>query len=182
MNEDNMVMVVDQDESRGVRVRQPLTPPPPPSLSTLRSVRKRLAKPWKKPMPMAMQQLPPPPKVYRVDSTNFRKLVQQLTGAPEIQSQRLHSKAPPPLDLFHSDNTCKSRTQQQCFMTTEREGSSSFSASQMPVPGNLYMSDDSWGLFGSSVMSPTYASWPSSFAVLSPGALASLEQSSTILY
>ncbi|KAK7252758.1 hypothetical protein RIF29_36946 [Crotalaria pallida] len=46
------------------------------------------SKPWKK-APVA----PPTPKqvkVYKVDPINFRDLVQQLTGAPEIKPQLHH--------------------------------------------------------------------------------------------
>ncbi|XP_042516378.1 uncharacterized protein LOC122090743 [Macadamia integrifolia] len=187
MDQNNMVGVEDPDDAKGVRVPQPPNPSPSPSsLSTLRSVRKRsatAAKTWKKPMPM-----PPPPKVYRVDSINFRKVVQQLTGANGFRSRRLHSVAPPPLDLFtppsHSDYTCKSRTQKESFITGEREGSfsTSLSSSTIPAPGNSYMSNGSFRPFGSPARPPSYVAWSPSLPVLSPGTLASFEQSSTILH
>ncbi|KAA8522582.1 hypothetical protein F0562_013057 [Nyssa sinensis] len=65
--------------------------------SSLHSVRKLPgAKPWKKPI----APLPPtPPRIYKVDSVNFREVVQKLTAAPEFQSRRLQSVAPPPLNL-----------------------------------------------------------------------------------
>ncbi|XVF61390.1 hypothetical protein PTKIN_Ptkin08bG0125500 [Pterospermum kingtungense] len=57
---------------------------PPPFHASLHSVRKPLAKPWKKPI----APFPPTPtKVYKVDPINFRDLVQKLTGAPEFMSQ-----------------------------------------------------------------------------------------------
>ncbi|XAR51386.1 hypothetical protein NMG60_11005999 [Bertholletia excelsa] len=65
--------------------------------SGLHSVRKLPAKPWNK-MPIAP--LPPtPPRVYKVDSAEFKQVVQRLTTAREFQSSRLQSVAPPPLDL-----------------------------------------------------------------------------------
>ncbi|KAH7566716.1 hypothetical protein JRO89_XS08G0221300 [Xanthoceras sorbifolium] len=65
--------------------------------SSLHSVRKSPPKPRKKP---AIAPLPPTrPRVYKVDPVNFRDLVQKLTGAPELQSQRLRSVAPPPLSI-----------------------------------------------------------------------------------
>ncbi|KAF7129392.1 hypothetical protein RHSIM_Rhsim10G0095000 [Rhododendron simsii] len=76
--------------------------PPPPSPaphfhSSLHSVRKPYSmKIMKKPI----APLPPTPrKVYKVDSSNFKQLVQKLTAAPEFQSRSLESMAPPALSL-----------------------------------------------------------------------------------
>ncbi|KAF9621138.1 hypothetical protein IFM89_016632 [Coptis chinensis] len=60
--------------------------------SSLHSIRKPPAKPWRKPV------TPPQPKVYRVLSSDFRRIVQKLTGAPEFQTQHLQIVAPPPLN------------------------------------------------------------------------------------
>lgn len=49
------------------------------------SVRKAQTKPWKK-TPVAPP-APKPVRVYKVDAINFRDLVQQLTGAPELKPQ-----------------------------------------------------------------------------------------------
>ncbi|KAI8534739.1 hypothetical protein RHMOL_Rhmol10G0120100 [Rhododendron molle] len=81
--------------------RNTFKPPPPPSPaphfhSPLHSVRKPSTKIMKKPIaPMP----PTPRRVYKVDSSNFKQLVQKLTAAPEFQSRRLQSMAPPPLNL-----------------------------------------------------------------------------------
>ncbi|KAJ8537717.1 hypothetical protein K7X08_014257 [Anisodus acutangulus] len=91
--------------------------------SSLHGVRRPPAKPMTK-LPIAP--LPPtPPKIYRVEPVNFKKVVQMLTAAPEFQSvsnnsisssdsgsgsssssisgsfnsRRLQDVAPPPLDL-----------------------------------------------------------------------------------
>lgn len=75
--------------------------PPPPSPaphfhSSLHSVRK----PSTKIMKMPIAPMPPTPRrVYKVDPSNFKQLVQKLTAAPEFQSRRLESVAPPPLSL-----------------------------------------------------------------------------------
>lgn len=75
---------------------------PQPFYASLHSVRKPMAKPWKKPI----APLPPtPPKVYRVDPINFRDLVQKLTGAPEFMS--------PPSDHLQSSSSSQLQQQQQ---------------------------------------------------------------------
>ncbi|CAK8539617.1 unnamed protein product [Lathyrus sativus] len=59
------------------------------SSSLLNSVRKPQAKPWKKTSVIAPQPSTAI-RVYEVDVMNFRKLVQQLTGAPEFKPRRHH--------------------------------------------------------------------------------------------
>lgn len=66
--------------------------------SSLHSVRKVTSKPWKKPVPS--QQLPPQIRVYCVESSSFRKVVQELTGAPKFQPNRLRQFAPPPINII----------------------------------------------------------------------------------
>ncbi|KAA8531548.1 hypothetical protein F0562_006257 [Nyssa sinensis] len=84
------------NSSQEEKKSRPPQPPVPSSYSSLHSVRKLPAKPWKK----FIAPLPPTrPRVYKVDSINFKELVQKLTGAPELQSRRLQSVAPPPLSL-----------------------------------------------------------------------------------
>ncbi|XP_057972970.1 uncharacterized protein LOC131161310 [Malania oleifera] len=67
--------------------------------AVLHSVRKPLAKHWKKP---AIAPPPPvPARVYKVEPKNFKDVVQKLTGAPKFQPQRrLQRTPPPPLDLI----------------------------------------------------------------------------------
>ncbi|CAA2963543.1 Hypothetical predicted protein [Olea europaea subsp. europaea] len=46
---------------------------------------------------------PTPPKIYKVDPSNFKEVVQRLTGAaPEFQQQEV---APPPLGLLSTTTT-----------------------------------------------------------------------------
>ncbi|CAL5356748.1 unnamed protein product [Camellia sinensis] len=73
-------------------------------------VRKIPAKPWKK--PIAPPALPNPPRIYKVQSIDFKQVVQKLTGASQSQSRRLQRVAPPPLTLSStqsaiSDNSDK---------------------------------------------------------------------------
>ncbi|KAK2981205.1 hypothetical protein RJ640_030594 [Escallonia rubra] len=75
-----------------------------PFVSSLHSVRRSTpAKIMKKPI----APLPPtPPKIYKVDSINFKAVVQKLTSVPEFQTRRLQEVAPPPLNIstpFSSD-------------------------------------------------------------------------------
>ncbi|GFZ18833.1 hypothetical protein Acr_27g0005720 [Actinidia rufa] len=86
----------------GERFRQQQQQPQRPQFrSALHTVRRLPAKPWK--MPIAP--LPPtPPRVYKVDSVDFKQVVQKLTAAPEFQLRRLQSVAPPPLSLLNPNN------------------------------------------------------------------------------
>ncbi|XP_058185664.1 uncharacterized protein LOC131302887 [Rhododendron vialii] len=92
--------------------RDKFKPPPPPSPaphfhSSLHSVRKLSTKIMKEPI----APLPPTPRrVYKVDPSNFKQLVQKLTAAPEFQSRRLESVAPPPLSLPTTTVSDKSST------------------------------------------------------------------------
>lgn len=122
---------------------------PPPTLAAaalpaamLHSVRKPPAKPWKRP---EMAQ----PKVYHVEPRGFRKLVQELTGAPKRTAKRTPPN-PPPLDLAppatrydYSDATTTRSLDDRSLM----------------------------GMISSSQCSP-YASW-CPFPLLSPGTMAS---------
>ncbi|KAE8671476.1 VQ motif-containing protein 29 [Hibiscus syriacus] len=158
------------EESRGLKA---------PQAGSLHSVRKPLSKPWKKPI----APFPPtPPKVYTVDPLNFRDLVQKLTGSPEFMSpshiststthfevphhQRLQRVAPPPLHV----------------------SAPPLSRAEVSAPLNMFSgldhsnhnySNTSKDTFTSNSLgvnlSPSY-NW-CTFPILSPGTLASLEQS-----
>ncbi|KAK6923940.1 VQ protein [Dillenia turbinata] len=148
-----------------------------PFKSSLHSIRKtNPMKPMKKPI----APLPPiPPKVYRVDSINFREVVQHLTGAPEFQAKRLQSVAPPPLNL--AKNTPLSEGDVSKPLHTERTPLSAFYRELMsdsiettkPVK---YV--DHSAMLGMS-LSPSSFAW-CSFPLLSPGALSSLQQSTVL--
>ncbi|KAJ3674411.1 hypothetical protein LUZ60_005027 [Juncus effusus] len=62
-------------------------------IASLHSINKPPSKPWRKP-----DQLPAPPRVYRVEPRGFRDLVQKLTGKPPRQL-RESITPPPPLEL-----------------------------------------------------------------------------------
>lgn len=148
--------------------------------SSLRSVKKTPSKPWKKP---AIAPLPPTrPRVYKVDPMNFRDLVQRLTGAPEYQSPRLRKVAPPPINVqMTSATTVTSQPAApplspfsalyKDLMTTET------------TPQKMNMVSD-WGLMSNSLglsLSPSSRNWcSSSYPLLSPGTLSSLEQSTVL--
>ncbi|XP_008796990.1 WAS/WASL-interacting protein family member 1-like [Phoenix dactylifera] len=134
--------------------------------AALHSVKKPPAKPWKR------TDRPVPPKVYRVDPRGFRQLVQMLTGAPPPTPRPLRSTArpPPPLDLaprtplpppqpmFDNNNY---------FSTAAMQPVEQKAVSGYQSPTGL------GGLFSPSL----YTSW-CSFPLLSPGSIATLEQSS----
>ncbi|KAI3953320.1 hypothetical protein MKX01_042315, partial [Papaver californicum] len=95
------------------------------SSSSLHSVRKISSKPWKKPVPS--QQLPPQIRVYCVESSNFRKVVQELTGATKIQPNRLRHLAPPPINIIKPspqqqfDHTSSQQMQQQLLQQPQQQ-------------------------------------------------------------
>ncbi|KAE8695970.1 VQ motif-containing protein 29 [Hibiscus syriacus] len=147
---------------------------------SLHSVRKPLSKPWKKPT----APFPPtPPKVYTVDPRNFRDLVQKLTGSPEFMlqthnltsatqfelphhhHQRLQRVAPPPLHVAASP---LSRVEVSAPLNL-------FSGSQNQSFSNNSMNTITSNSLGLNI-SPSSYNW-CAFPILSPGTLASLEQS-----
>ncbi|KAE8704850.1 putative GTP-binding protein engB [Hibiscus syriacus] len=146
---------------------------------SLHSVRKPLSKPWKKPI----APFPPtPPKVYTVDPINFRDLVQKLTGSPEFMSrahnptsttqfevphQRLQRVAPPPLHIAASPLSRAEVSAPLNMFSGLDQSSQNYSNSTM----NTFTSN-SLGLN----LSPSSYNW-CAFPILSPGTLASLEQS-----
>ncbi|KAG4115071.1 hypothetical protein ERO13_D12G076200v2 [Gossypium hirsutum] len=150
---------------------------------SLHSVRKPLSKPWKKPI----APFPPtPPKVYTVDPINFRDLVQQLTGAPQFmsqshnqtstsqfqaqqpQQQRLQRVAPPAL---HVAAPPLSRTEVSAPLHLV-SGLYHTTSQNQNFSDNAMFTSNSLGL----TLSPSLFNW-CTFPILSPGTLASLEQS-----
>lgn len=109
---------------------------------SLHSIRKPPAKPWRRP------ELPPPPKVYRVDPHGFRRLVQKLTGMP--QSSAAARSAPPPIRVDHWPVPSTQQPQQPA-VNTDGMGA------ELPSPSSFYNS--SWF----------------NFPLLSPGSIAALE-------
>lgn len=152
--------------------------------SSLHSVRKPQVKPWKKPI----APLPPtPPRVYKVESVNFREVVQQLTGAPEFQSRRLQKVAPPPLNLSppppSSESTDLAVAPLRLFSSPEKTPLSALYKELMNDTLDTNASPklcDSLSLsspFG--FLSPSSYPW-CSFPLLSPGTLSTLEQSTVL--
>ncbi|OMO56428.1 VQ motif-containing protein [Corchorus capsularis] len=150
--------------------------------SSLHSVRKPMAKPWKKPI----APLPPtPPKVYKVDPINFRDLVQKLTGAPEFMSssndqpqiqalapapalpalhdqQRLQRVAPPPISVGASPLS-------RAEVSAPLHLASGLDHQKMMTDNGLLFTPNSLGLN----LSPSSYNW-CAFPILSPGTLSSL--------
>ncbi|XP_039020547.1 VQ motif-containing protein 9-like [Hibiscus syriacus] len=161
------------EEARGLKA---------PQAGSLHSVRKPLSKPWKKPI----APFPPtPPKVYTVDSLNFRDLVQRLTGSPEFMSpshnptsttqfevphhQRLQRVAPPPLHVAAPPLSRAEVSAPLNMFSGLDHSNHNYSNSSM----NTFTSN-SLGLGLN--LSPSSYNW-FTFPILSPGTLASLEQS-----
>ncbi|KAK9284649.1 hypothetical protein L1049_024847 [Liquidambar formosana] len=161
--------------------------PNPPHIhhSSLHSVRKQSGKPWKKP---AVAPLPPvPTRVYKVDRINFREVVQKLTGAPESQSRRLQSVAPPPINVAPppslASHDIMPSPPMQLFPSPERTPLSAFYKDLMSETLDTQQPRQySEGITASSTslgISLSPSSW-CSFPLLSPGTLSSLGQSTVI--
>ncbi|EXC12630.1 hypothetical protein L484_013008 [Morus notabilis] len=175
--------------------------------SSLHSVRKAPAKPWKKPV----APLPPtPPRVYKVDPINFRNLVQRLTAAPEFQlaataaadnsPRRLQTLAPPPVqttplitvnmsrntlampsEVLHRPLPAKASSS---LSNVYKEFSEAFDHNNK-LPQNMMIKGSETTLSSTTFLglnlSPSSNShnW-CSFPLLSPGTLSSLEQSTVL--
>ncbi|XP_041003783.1 uncharacterized protein LOC121249146 [Juglans microcarpa x Juglans regia] len=149
--------------------KKPKIPTQPFHSSSLHTVRKSMAKPWKKPV----APLPPtPPRIYNVDPINFRDLVQKLTGAAELDRSRLlQSVAPPPLEVgstekptffaveYQQDFTpgALETKQVQKVSTENKEATFSLAMNMSPSSQNLF-----------------------SFPLFSPGSLSTLEHSTVL--
>ncbi|KAJ4844190.1 hypothetical protein Tsubulata_000863 [Turnera subulata] len=161
--------------------------------ASLHSIRKSQVKPWKKPI----APLPPtPPRVYKVDPVNFRDLVQKLTGpvAEPLQPhpQRLQSIAPPPLDLarppalFSRDVIAAAAPLQ--LLPSPAKALTPLSAlyqelmADTPLDAKAKKAQDTLTMGSSSSLELNLASPSSwcSFPLLSPGTMASLEQSTVL--
>ncbi|KAE8704102.1 VQ motif-containing protein 29 [Hibiscus syriacus] len=166
------------EETRGLKAPQASS-----FHGSLHTVRKPFSKPWKKPI----APFPPtPPKVYAVDPRNFRDLVQKLTGAPEFMPQthnltsttqfelphhqRLQRVAPHPLHVAASP---LSRVEVSAPLNL-------FSGLDHTIPQHQSFSNNSMNTMTSNSLglnlSPSSYNW-CAFPILSPGTLASLEQS-----
>ncbi|KAJ7944545.1 VQ motif-containing protein [Quillaja saponaria] len=154
-----------------------------PLHSSLLSVRKPNAKPWKKPV----APLPPnPPKVYNVDPLNFRDLVQKLTGAPEFQSeaQILQNVASLPLN---DDKPLLSRRHIEapiplCTLPPRSPYSAmyqEFESETLEMKSQKIMDDVISPRFLELNLSPSSYSW-FSFPLMSPGTVSSLEQGTVL--
>ncbi|XP_058080976.1 uncharacterized protein LOC131229118 [Magnolia sinica] len=141
--------------------------------SLLHSIRKPAQKPWQRPATA-----PPQTRVYVVDPPGFRQLVQKLTGAPQFTARhRLGRVAPPPLDLLPSppslpplehdpqSESDRISPQLQLFFSSEPR---TCTENSMPAVSPFGLSPSS-----------SYSSW-CSFPLLSPGTVASLEQSTVL--
>ncbi|KAK9902570.1 hypothetical protein M0R45_001506 [Rubus argutus] len=150
--------------------------------SSLHSVRKTSAKPWRKP---SVAPLPPtPPRVYKVDPINFRDLVQKLTSATEYLNEptrlsSLQSVAPPPIEIQrgppHVPSPVSGKSASPFSLMykdlSETLGISSTPHHQKKVVDQNIMGDSSYLRLN---LSPASQHW-FSFPQLSPGTLTSLE-------
>lgn len=164
----------NREDSKGYHMKQQIYPLQNHSSSWLRSVRKTPAKPWKKapvaPMP------PTPIKVYKVDAINFRDVVQQLTGAPEHESQQQHlqikiaraesADAPnvPPKQNQSGGDTCGKWYQEFLLGMNSPETNTNNDGAMAP------------GFLGMNLLSPnSYSNYFCFFPPLSPSGVTSLE-------
>ncbi|KAL6227515.1 hypothetical protein ACLB2K_001472 [Fragaria x ananassa] len=154
--------------------------------SSLHSVKKNSAKPWRKPAVAPL--LPTPPRVYKVDPINFRDLVQKLTSAPEYQNEptrstNLQSVAPPPIEIQRgpphvpSPVSAKVTGSTSPFSVMYKDLAETLGLSitpqqqKKPVDHQNIMGDSSYLKLN---LSPASQHW-FSFPMLSPGTLTSLE-------
>ncbi|KAG2724103.1 hypothetical protein I3843_01G002300 [Carya illinoinensis] len=142
--------------------KKPKIPTQPFHSSSLHTVRKSVAKPWKKPV----APLPPtPPRIYKVDPINFRDVVQKLTGAVELD----RSVAPPPLEVGSKSTFCAVEYQQDFAPgALERKQGQKVSTENKEATLSLGMN-----------MSPSSQNW-FSFPLFSPGSLSTLEHSTVL--
>lgn len=157
-------------------------PKPSPSYhSALHSIRKPL-----QPKPMMKKPIAPlpptPPKIYQVDSTNFKQVVQRLTSVPEFQPRRLQDVAPPPLNLSTPTTFSDHEIQTLPFQLTP-SNKSPFSATFRYLMNETVLDtkpaklSDNLGTLMSPLgfsLSPASLAW-CSFLLESPGTLSTLE-------
>lgn len=131
-------------------------PPPVVFRSALHSVRKFPAKNIITKKPIAP--LPPTrPKIYKVGPSEFKDVVQKLTGAPDFQQTRLQEVAPPPLSVSRpSERALAAEDDEKARKSVE----------------NTFGSLSPLGFS----LSPASLAWCSSM-LLSPGTLATFEPS-----
>ncbi|KAL2246827.1 uncharacterized protein LOC105158712 [Sesamum indicum] len=123
--------------------------------------------------------LPPTrPKIYKVDSVDFKAVVQKLTGALEFQrSTRLQEVAPPPLSLSPSTIFDHASVEKPNYLASGNFGA----ADEEEIRRKSF--DNSSGITLSPVgfisLSPSSLAWCSS-VLLSPGTLASFHPSALL--
>ncbi|WOG93000.1 hypothetical protein DCAR_0312279 [Daucus carota subsp. sativus] len=127
--------------------------------SALHSIRRPLQPKLMTKKPIAP--LPPtPPKIYQVEPSNFKEVVQRLTSIPEFQPRRLQDLAPPPLNLLPSTTAETCDPTQDYFSTLPTTFSDHF--------GTL-----------TPTLSPASLAW-CSFLIQSPGNVSTLEQGTVL--
>ncbi|KAL8125030.1 hypothetical protein AgCh_012632 [Apium graveolens] len=110
--------------------------------------------------------LPPtPPKIYQVEPSNFKEVVQKLTSIPEFQPRRLKDMAPPPLSLLQS-TTAISNDHVYCDKTNDQF---------VTLPTSF---SDHFGT-QTPTLSPASLAW-CSFLIQSPGNVSTLEQGTVL--
>lgn len=130
--------------------------------SALHSIRRPLQPKLMMKKPIAP--LPPtPPKIYQVEPSNFKEVVQKLTSIPEFQPRRLQDMAPPPLNLLPSTAAFSTTDLQYCDRTEDHF-----------VP----TFSDHFGTL-TPTLSPASLAW-CSFLIQSPGHISTLEQGTVL--
>ncbi|KAK1383180.1 Zinc finger homeobox protein [Heracleum sosnowskyi] len=135
--------------------------------SALHSIRRPLQPKLMTKKPIAP--LPPtPPKIYQVEPSNFKEVVQKLTSIPECQPRRLKDMAPPPLNLLQSTSTAISNDHDIYSDITKDDF--------VTLPTTSF--SDHFGTL-TPTLSPATLAW-CSFLIQSPGNVSNLEQGTVL--
>lgn len=133
--------------------------------SALHSIRRPLQPKLMMKKPIAP--LPPTrPKIYQVEPSNFKEVVQKLTSIPEFQPRRLKDMAPPPLNLLQSTTAEVSNDDIYCDKTKDQS---------VTLPKSF---SDHFGTL-TPTLSPATLAW-CSFLIQSPGNVSTLEQGTVL--
>ncbi|KAH7849695.1 hypothetical protein Vadar_021596 [Vaccinium darrowii] len=136
---------------------------------------------------------PAPPRVYKVDSSNFKQLVQKLTAAPEFQPRRLKSITPPPLTSPSTSKTVDAGKQSTStglellpppvagteVPVSMREKRKIIQPAWKQTDGLASTKASLMGFSISPLSLKSHLWW--SFPLLSPGTISSMEQGAVIL-
>ncbi|CAA7027844.1 unnamed protein product [Microthlaspi erraticum] len=104
--------------------------------TSLHSIQKQPAKPWKRPVTASLQRMRP--QVYRVEPVNFKELVQRLTGSQDHHEQEeVHQVLPEAKPLKISDETTTSTKDNPFAFDLSPSSSRFWEAFPLLSPANL---------------------------------------------